>query len=141
MKEITSPQTGAKIIINVADFEDSFALKSSISGCLASRGIDLSKINLDDLFSSDVSVIINPILALDSSPDVNRCIRKCMLKCTYNGESIKPLIFEPEKAREDYYLVVYEVLYANLSPFFSKVFSKFQLLFQKLQEKASDTPQ
>lgn len=113
--------SGAKVVINVADFEDTIALKNSIVR-EASKNVALDAISL----SSDIARLAVLAATVDSSPEVYAAIWPCLSRCTYNGEKITKKTFEPVEARKDYYDILIECVKVNVSPFFESVLSKFK---------------
>jgi hypothetical protein len=144
MKELTG-NNGAKIKIGVAPFKDSMALKNAIFAEFTKGGLDINGIlggkGVGDFLSMDaqdldINKIVLPILQIDSSDAVSNALFRCMARCTYNSGVINEDTFETEAARGDYYLVAFEVLKANLAPFFSGVAFKLkQTLKQIATEK------
>lgn len=120
MSELTVP-SGAKVVINVGDFEDTIALKNAIMR-EASKSGALIGLNL----SSDISKLASLAAVVDSSPEVYVAMWPCLSRCTYNGEKITKKTFEPVEARKDYYDIVIECVKVNVTPFFESVLSKFR---------------
>lgn len=120
MTEITVP-SGAKVVINPADFRASIALKNALQRELAKSNTTL-KMNLN----SDALELGRLIMLVDSSPEVNALLWPCLARCTYNDEKITEKTFEPVEARQDYYDIVLECGRVNLSPFFESALSKLK---------------
>lgn len=114
---------GAKVVINLAPFDDAMNLKAAVMRQLSKSdiGIDLDKMKLDQ--DIDITALIRTLASLDASPEVNEAAMKCLIKCTYNGEKITKMTFEPAAGREDYYEIMLSCIKENLSPFFRKALS------------------
>jgi len=131
MKEFETT-TGAMLKVGVASFEDCLALKNIVEKELSKQKIDINKI---DLKSTDISAIISPILAVDSSQDFINAFFKVAKKSLYNDEKITRSTFEDESAREDYYFILFEVCKAALLPFFKGLASSFKHIIPKTATK------
>lgn len=123
--------SGAKVKINVADFEDAQNLKFAIQKALKNENVELSSLN--DLMSSDAWPIAKIIMAVDSSKDVNEAIWPCLARCSRNGDKITKMTFEPVDARKDYYEIVVACVKENILPLFEGVFALSKSLFSKPQ--------
>ena len=130
MPEITVT-SGAKVAINVGEFEDSIRLKMVVQKQLIKNNSDLSAIDLE----SDITKLIGLFLAVDASPEVYAALWPCLARCTYNSERITKATFESVTARKDYYDIVVECLKVNIGPFFESLLSKFMAFQSKTAEK------
>tara|TARA_R110000744_G_C19209653_1_gene545880 strand:- start:303 stop:719 length:417 start_codon:yes stop_codon:yes gene_type:complete len=129
-------ETGAKVVINPADWKDAVNLKSAIAKELSKSDV---KIELDDLTNaSDISEFIKLFLVLDSSEVVYDNIFKCLARCTYHGEKITEDTFEDIKAREDYYEITFHCIKENLNPFFKGLRSRLSQLMLLVVPKSKD---
>ena len=134
--------TGASVIINPADFKSAMALKGSIAGELAAGNLKLDgltkgDLDVQNLMNLDMSVIeplLQTLFSIDSSEKVNDAIFACLTKCLYNGEKITEATFDNVEAREDYYLIVFECLKVNLTPFFKGLVSKLNLPLKAINQ-------
>lgn len=120
--------TGAKLEIGVASFKDCLKLKNVILSELSKVDIEIDKL---DFASTDVNAILKPLLVVDSSEEVFEAVFKCAVRSKYNGEKITMELFEDTKAREDYYVVIIEVIKANLHPFFKGLASALKSIIPK----------
>lgn len=129
MKEFTTQANNATVKIHIASFQEAMALKNAIQKAFTESGIKIkAEDNLED--------ILYLIMSLDSNEQVNKEIFKCLARCTYNNQRIVMDVFEDEKAREDYYEIVFACLEVNLKPFIKALFSKLkdlQTLIPKTQ--------
>ena len=134
---------GAEIKIDVAPFKDAIALKNVVFGSLAETGIDISSLDLKtlnlktEIDQNVIDTIMKPLLKVDSSPEFYFAIFKCMNRCLYNGSKITEETFEPIEARGDYYLILLEVLKANLLPFIKELVSAIFQAKKSLNQKVS----
>lgn len=125
--------SGAKVVINVADFKSSMALKNAIASELSRGQFSLGSLDGDiegflEMDTSKLEPLLKGALLLDSSEKVNEALFKCLIRCTYNGAKITEETFEAEEARADYYEIVLECLKVNLMPFMKSLVSKFNSL-------------
>jgi len=118
---ITLP-SGAALEIQLASFAVGNNLFKTLcrelknSGVLATSGLTLANIA-----SKDISIIAGPVLQAASSDDVERCLWECFKTCLYNNARVTRDTFEPAEARGDYLKMAWEVLKANLAPFFNGI--------------------
>lgn len=133
MDEVILP-SGAKLGVGPCPFGDAHRLVKAIMGSL--KGADLpaevAGVDTDDLGAALkspalLSTLMDRILTVATSDDVERAVMACMERCTYDGEKITRDLFDDpevtEKIREDYYRICMEVVKANCAPFFRKAFS------------------
>jgi len=124
--------SGAKVIINPADFKDSIDLKSAITGEIAKSTID---IDLSDLTQeTDITDIVKLFMVLDSSPSVYNAVFKCLVRCTHNGEKITELTFDDVNNRQDYYEIVFHCIKENLSHFLVGLRSRLSIIMQSMSK-------
>jgi len=140
-------ESGAEVIINMADFIESSRLRVAVLGAIKDSGVEISKIDIDKLLSGvkddmgkavksgALDSLIDMVISLDVSEKVNGEIFNCLKRSTYNGEKITKSTFNSEDARGDYYHIVIACLKVNLAPFFKTLFSKLSgLRLMKSQE-------
>jgi len=121
MQDPITLKSGSILEIGIAPFSTGTRLMKTIARELASVKFDLDATNLSNLSGQDINVIKNAIFQLVQSEAVETAVLECAKRCLYNGEKITPQTFEPEDARQDYLPVVWEVMQANLSPFFKSL--------------------
>lgn len=114
--EYKSEATGARVVINPCSLVEAFKLKNAIQKALLSQGL-----NIEQLMDVDIMTVI---MSLDSSEDVFNCMFDCLKKSLYEGNAIKPDVFDDVKAREDLYEIFFNCIKVNLYPFFKTVLSK-----------------
>ncbi len=134
--------SGKKIVINAADFQDVLELKSAIgrvmSGSDFSFNVDANKSVNEQEF--DVAAIAKIALLVDSSPEIQDVMFKCLARCTRGGEKITLNTFEDIDAREDYYEIVIACLKENLRPFFKALLSQLKQFTGILAKAGMTTP-
>lgn len=130
MKEFKG-NTGARIVINEADFKTVKKLRKCLAEELKKININIgnpqSLKELKDEFNGDVNKWINIlkdcILGLECSEDFECVMQELFNVCTWNNIRISDELFDDKiEAREDYDIIRFEVVKINLLPFFKKVF-------------------
>ena len=116
MESKTLP-SGAVLDITLSDFETGHNLLKAVS-----REIEGIKVQGS---MQDVELIKNLVMRTIYSEGINAALKPCFDRCMYNKKKITNALFEDEKTRGDYLIVVKEVLVANLTPFFSNLSSLF----------------
>ena len=114
--EFTTKETGAKVVIEPADFRDAFLLKTKIQKAFKDNNLDPQQA----IASGD---FISLIMTLDSSVEVFDGIFDCLKKSRYNDVKITPETFAKEETRIDCYEVFYYCLKVNVYPFFKSLVS------------------
>lgn len=121
MAEITT-QSGVKVKLNPADFEDAMDLQSAILKEASKADFSLEGVDLKS--DIDFSGLIKAGMAVAASKEVREILFKCLARCTYDGQKITKATFEDAAARKDYYEVVIACLKENLLPFFEGLISQ-----------------
>lgn len=98
-KEVTL-ESGAKLELGYASFEDGMALMQAVSKLTASFG----------------GGEMNSMLLL-SNPEVLRCLFACMKKCMLNGQKINQGTFEVDENRPHFIPASVEVMNYNIGVF------------------------
>lgn len=140
MEEIILP-SGAKLQITVAPFADSHALLKailrSVRGAQFSTGIMDTDMSMEGIKNSPeaLSQIIDKVLSIATSDEVDAALRKCFERVIYQGVKLTISIFDDpnfsEDIRVDYYTICMKVIEANCKPFFKETFSGLSALAQK----------
>jgi hypothetical protein len=127
MREVTLP-SGAILKINPARFDESKALHQALLR-------EFNKVHIDADLENEKVDVVNPakdaLCLAFSSQEVEACLWKCLIHCTYNdgasGDSkILPITFEPQQARGDFIEVCVEVAQDNIAPFVKSLYAKFR---------------
>lgn len=120
--------SGAKIEMSLVDFSTGFdlvkaGLKAIRQGGIKSKIPDTIQISeMMDMDIKSISGIVDAIIDISTSKEVEDLIFKCMERCTYelkgNTDRISRDTFEPEERRRDFFPIAIEVVKYNVSPFF-----------------------
>lgn len=127
MKQIDLP-SGAKLEIGLAPFKEANRLLKAFT--LENKGS-----TIESRTELDVNLLKDLFCTSISSELINDALWECAKRCTYNGLKITPELFEPENARQDYLVVMWEVGKANLVPFMKSLFAKLGDIFQAIPQK------
>ncbi len=118
MQDPITLKSGSTLEIGIASFASGNRLMKTVARELSSVSFDFNLSNFSDLSGQDINVLKNAVFQLLQSDALETALMECAKKSLYNGEKITPQTFEPEDARQDYVPVAWEVMKANLSPFF-----------------------
>ncbi len=133
VKECTTVNGNAELILNEATFADCIILQSAIMEEAKKLKIDIGDMDIS-LNVSSISNLLDNIkdlfFGLMTSDKFDRIIFKCLASCTYNGIKITKQLFDdmPE-ARQDYYQIIKECVEINLNPFLKSLTSQLSTLF------------
>lgn len=122
---IVNLPSGAELKVSLAPFSEANALFKAVSA---------EAKNLKVSFETDVDVNLlkDIVCAAVSSDKIEACIWDCMKKSLYNGLKMSKETFEPEEARQDYYVVLLEVAKDNLLPFTKSLSAQFGDIMKKI---------
>lgn len=113
--------TGSKLSVSEASYADANALLKAL--LRSAKGIPLAQ----DVLSMDVTVLKDAFIEASTSEDVDRAIFKCAERAVYeNARVTRDLFDDPklkDKARADYFLILWHVIEVNCGPFFGTTFS------------------
>ena len=125
-------KSGATLAVSIAPFTAGNRLMKAVARELSSVDFNLEvarelssvDFNLDlksfdELSDKDINVLKNVAFQTLQSDAIEAAVMECMKKCLYNEQRITEKTFEPEEARPDYLPVAWEVMKANLRPFFA----------------------
>lgn len=132
VKECTTVNGNAELILNEATFADCLILQSVIMEEAKKLKVDIGEIELD-FGGASVSNLLDSIkdlfLNLMTSEKFDRIIFKCLSYCTYNNVKITKQLFDdvPE-SRADYYQIIKECVEINLAPFLKSLTSQLSTL-------------
>jgi hypothetical protein len=119
MQDPIQLKNGALLTVSLAPFTDANRLLKAIARELAQVNFDLGDLDLKEISGKDINVLKNAVFQLLQSDAVETAVMKCAEKCLYNNERITSETFSKEDDRPAYLPVVWEVMKANLSPFFA----------------------
>ena len=119
--------SGANLTVQYASFPESEALRKAVMKELVGIKVSIGAKNitsLKDIFDLDVNdQTINTFkdifATLLSSEIIEAALWPCAGRAIYNKQKVTPELFENVKARGDYLLVMKEILFFNMSVFFS----------------------
>ncbi|TDE17716.1 phage tail assembly chaperone [Dyadobacter psychrotolerans] len=123
MEQLTVP-SGAKVVMDIASFEDAMALKNAVEREIKEAKLSINLAGVSSTSDLDIGEFLTMAMAVDSSAEVNRCLMKCLMRCTYNGEKITANTFEPRECRQDYMPIMMQCMKDNLTDFFKPLVSK-----------------
>lgn len=132
-QEFVAP-SGAKIVINVADWQDAKRLKKAIQKELAASGVSID-------LKADISRLIAAVVSVDASDAVDAAFVPCLARCLRDGQKITDATFNDVKAREDYYEIIYRCAEANLAPLVRGLISLLPPEFMATLTKKSESAQ
>lgn len=143
MRDFTTQNGGARVIINPAPYKTVVKLKKVLLQEIKNNSIGLKVIgNNENLlektldFTGCIDFIKNALIGADISDEVNNAIFDCLSYCTYETTNkINEELFDkiPE-AREDYYEIIIACIEENLKPFTKSLASQWLILAPKLGE-------
>ena len=70
--------------------------------------------------------MLDALIDIITSKEVEDMAFKCMERCTYNNEKITRDTFEKEERRGDFFPVAFKVITENIRPFMSRLLSGLQ---------------
>ena len=115
--------SGAVLEVTMSDFEPSYNLFKAVMR--ETEGINIT--DKDNI----INVIKNFAARIIYSEVIQAALWTCMERATYDHKKVCKELFEDEKIRGDYLVVVKEVMVYNLSPFLKSL--KFQSSEQLLK--------
>ncbi|MCK5611971.1 hypothetical protein KAR91_59425, partial [Candidatus Pacearchaeota archaeon] len=88
--------------------------------------VDLGNVDLTDLTNTDLdkdilNTLKNIVLSMVVSKELRIGLNDAFGRCLYNNLKIDNETFESVETRSDYFMVCWEVLRFNLSPFLPKI--------------------
>ena len=143
MKDFTTQNTGARVIINPAPYKIVVKLKkvllqeiknNSIGLKITGNNENLLERTLD--FTGCLDFIKNALIGAEISDEVNNTIFECLSYCTYQttNKITEDLFDKIPDAREDYYEIIISCIEENLKPFIKSLASQWSILAPKLGE-------
>lgn len=117
MDPITLP-SGRTLTVNIAPFSMGKKLFKTLARELLLVRLDLDITKIKAVGDLDVNVLKDALLQVISSDPIEQCFLECASKCLIEGQKVTMDSFEHEIARQDYLPAAWEVMRANLTPFF-----------------------
>jgi hypothetical protein len=117
--------SGAKLHITLSPFKIAKDLYQAVLE-------EAKVIRVESSTELDINLLKDLFCMGFSSKKIENCLNECLKRCTYNKLRITEDTFEPVEARQDYISVMYEVAYANVSPFLKNLSAKLSDMSQIL---------
>ena len=117
MDPITLP-SGRTLEVKIVPFSMGKKLFKTLARELLLVRLDLDITKIKNVGDLDVNVLKDALLQVISSDAIEACFFECGEKCLIEGVKITKDSFEHETARQDYLPAAWEVMKANLTPFF-----------------------
>jgi len=140
MKRVFTLKSGHQLTLNVAEFEEAQVLLEQLSEAAKGVRLDISQDMMAAILAGDQDTIKKAVVGNDVNTiwnlflnvmshrglkiAVGQCMRHCMLNAAGPTEAIVPeKTFNDERARPDYLPIAWEVIKANVGPFFGSLVS------------------
>lgn len=126
MSERITFKNGHTLTLSVAEFPVAFKLFQIICREIKAAGVDISGIDLKNLGGTDVNSVKDGILHLLASESLADQVLTCAKPCLIEREGgipegVKSQTFNAEDMRGDFFLIAWEVIKANVGPFFEQM--------------------
>jgi hypothetical protein len=116
--------SGANLVVSESSYQDANALLKALTRC--AKGIPLPK----NLMEADVTMLKDMLVEAVVSEEVDAALFKCAERAVYESVRVDKTIFDDpklrEKARSDYFLILWHIVEVNCGPFFGKAFSELR---------------
>jgi hypothetical protein len=126
MKVVQMP-SGAELKITVAPFTEAKALYQAVAE-------EAKALKLDPKQEIDVNFFKDIFCVGLASAKIEKALEPCLKRVTYNGLKINADTFEDVEARQDYFLVCYEVAMENLLPFMKSLTQKLSHIIPMIKK-------
>lgn len=117
--------SGRTLVVNVAPFAAANKLRRVVASELLKVEIEVGKLDLNvdlkNLDSRSLNTLKNVVCQLLASETVEASFFDCAARSTIDGAAIKRDSFDAEEARGDFLPTAWEVIRANLAPFFASL--------------------
>jgi len=117
--------SGAELVITLAPFADSKTLYQAVLE-------EMKDLKLDPEAEIDVNLFKQFFCVGFSSKKIEAALWECFKRVTYNGLKVSKDTFEPEEARDDYFMVCIEVAKANIAPFVKSLYAQYSQVLGNL---------
>ena len=141
MIDIKTQNGQKRLVVNCATTKEVKELKRVILKELTKYPLGLKLLGNDkDTFNKEVDFsgvfefIKNVIINIDTSEEFDSAIYACLSHCTYDSTNVinEQLFDNNEKAREDYYEIIFACIEANLKPFMISLVSLWKVQSQRM---------
>lgn len=143
MKDFTTQNGGARVVINPAPYKTVVRLKKVLLQEIKNNSIGLKIVGGNEAlvkkeldFTGCIDFIKNALIGAEISDEVNNVIFECLSYCTYQTTNkIDEELFDKfPDAREDYYEIIISCIEENLQPFIKSLVSEWSTLAPRLGE-------
>lgn len=118
---------GKTLNITPASFEEARRLAKAVERAIKGNKVDIPSSMDDELTPEMLGGMIDAVLSVDLSDEVESALFECAKRASLGDEErITPEFFEPVERRKHFYPIMWEVLQANLAPFFGDAFTRLQ---------------
>lgn len=116
-------KSGNFLEIQAASFDECFDLFQALGKCLKEVNIDINNIDINSEIDFNIlNTFKNLFFSIIGSKDLKNALNRCFKKCLYDNQKINDELFDINiGAREDYFIICFEVLKFNLAPFIKGV--------------------
>lgn len=135
-----------KLEITPAPFADALELKRSIGEALNKKKLEISGLNvdLDKLVETEITgdllgSLLQPVLSLINSREVERDLMICAKRALYDNHKIDSDFFENIDNRALYFPIMLEIAKVNIGPFFQGLFSQLKGATKKFTNTPKST--
>lgn len=132
MRDLDLP-SGRKLHIQEADFQTSRAL---FEACME----EVKALKVDPEAEVDVNFLKDIFCTAVSSKKIMKCLWDCFKTVTINDVRVSNDSFEPVDARQDYYLVCWEVTHDNVLPFMKSHLPWLSIILGKAKDSLKSKP-
>lgn len=123
---------GTELRITPASFQEAMALQKAIGRALKGTELDLPESMTAEIKAEMFSGIIDAVLGVATSDDVEKCLFECAARCLLGTEKIDRDFFEKAENRQYYFPIMVEIIKANVGPFFKGLDTQLRGLGQMI---------
>ena len=123
---------GTELRITLGSFQEAMALQKAIGRALKGTKLELPEDITAELKADMFSGIIDAVLGVATSDDVEKCLFECAARCLAGTEKIDRDFFEKAENRQYYFPIMVEIIKANVGPFFKGLDTQFKGLGQMI---------
>lgn len=123
---------GNELKITPASFAEAMALQKAIGRALKGTKLELPEDIKAELTTDMLSGIIDAVLGVATSDDVETCLFECAKRCIVGTDKIDREFFEDPENRQFFYPVMVEIIKTNVGPFFKGLDTQLLGLAQKV---------
>lgn len=123
---------GNELKITPASFAEAMALQKAIGRALKGTKMELPEDIKAELTTDMLSGIIDAVLGVATSDDVETCLFECAKRCIVGTDKIDREFFEDPENRQFFYPVMVEIIKTNVGPFFKGLDTQLLGLAQKV---------